>query len=232
MGGSTVTTTTTTSTGTSTEPITCPTSASEPAITGECELLLQDCAPGETCTVSNDGLSTFCRKEGGLKGAGKPCSPHAGLQECQAGYSCVGPEDGVGFCTRPCCPDNDQPCGGGDCNVELSFPGGLTVFMCSYSEQCTLFTASTCKNDQQCQLVYPQQGLAVCTIPAPNKVPEGGACAFVNECDSNQVCFGGFCRYNCNLSGGPSPGQGACPTEQTCNPVYMGTAGDVGVCSP
>lgn len=222
--------TTTTSTTTSTGPLTCADPVSIPPIVGGmCDLLQQNCLPGETCIPSADGTSTLCRKEGGLKGAGKPCTLNQGLQECQAGLFCVGPPDGVGICTRPCCQTDDQPCGGGDCNSEVNFVG-VTIFMCSYSEQCTLFAEDTCKNGQQCQLVYPTQGLAVCTLIAPEMVPPGGACNYINECGAAQVCIGGICRHNCKKSVGGAVGDGGCPDAQVCQDFYMGSAGDIGLC--
>ena len=221
-GATTSSSTTTTTSTTSTAPLTCSVAVTKPAIaTGECDLLQQNCPPGETCVPTMDGESTICRIGGGLKGPGKPCD---GDQECQAGLFCAG------FCTQPCCQADDQPCGGGDCNVELGVPGGIIVFTCSYSEQCTLFGPETCKNGQKCQFVYSDQGLAVCTIPAASSVEEGEPCAYVNECGASQVCYGGFCRYSCKLTGGATPGTGGCPASQACQDVYPPTAGDVGVC--
>jgi hypothetical protein len=225
-GGTGGATTTTTTTG----PLTCSVPVTMPAILEEqCNLLQQDCPAGSTCVPNATGTATLCRKEGGLKGTGKPCTLNSGLQECQAGLFCVGPPNGVGICTRPCCQADDQPCNGGDCNAEVNFPG-VTIFMCSYSVQCTLFAENACENGQQCQLVYPAQGLAVCVFPSPDMVPEGGPCSHVNECTSAQVCLGGACRYNCKLGGGGDPGSGGCSVGKTCQDLYMGTAGDIGVC--
>jgi hypothetical protein len=221
-GGDTGTTTTTTSTTTTTAPLTCSVPVTKPVIaTGECDLLQQNCAPGETCVPTMDGTSTICRIGGGLKGAGKACSTD---NECQAGLFCVG------FCTQACCQADDQPCGGGDCNIELGLAGGITLLTCSYSEECTLFAADSCKNGQKCQFVYANQGKAVCTIPAADPQAEGEPCAYINECGSMQLCYGGFCRYNCKLSGGGALGTGACPQGQACEEVFPASAGDVGVC--
>jgi hypothetical protein len=229
-GGSTGTTsTTTTTTTTMTGPITCKTPVSSPKISGKCDLLQQDCQIGETCVVTDDNKSTICRKGGGLKGPGKPCSTDA-IDECEAGLVCVGPQSGIGFCTRPCCPDNDQPCGGGKCDTNVTYQSGLIVTMCSYSAKCTLFGPETCKNGQKCQFVYSNQGLAVCTIPAPNDVPDGGDCMAVNECSEASVCYLGKCHYNCKLDVGGTPGTGGCPAGQTCKPAYPEAAGNIGIC--
>jgi hypothetical protein len=221
-GGDTGLTTTSSTTTTTAAPLTCAVPVTKPVIPkGECDLLQQDCPPGETCIPTMDGASTICRIGGGLKGAGKACTLN---EECQAGLFCVG------FCTQPCCQQNDQPCGGGDCNIELGLPGGVTLFTCSYSEECTLFGADTCKNGQKCQFVYPNQGQAVCTIPAASPAQEGEPCVYINECGSMQICFGGFCRYNCKLNGGGTPGTGGCPAGQACQDVLPPGAGGVGVC--
>lgn len=231
-GGATTTSSSTTTTSTMTAPLTCDESVTKPAIqNGECDLLQQDCPSGQTCRPTDDGMSTFCRKEGGLKGAGKPCEKGAGIQECQAGLYCVGPSEGLGFCTRPCCPSNDEPCGGGYCNVEVDFGAGLTVFMCSYAEQCDLFVPGECKNGQKCQFVYANQGLAVCTLQSENAVPEGEACGYVNECPEMAVCYAGLCRYSCAMNSSAQPGLGGCPAGQSCVAIYPNSP-DLGVCQP
>ncbi|MEZ4300758.1 MAG: hypothetical protein R3B70_37835 [Polyangiaceae bacterium] len=228
--GGTPTTTTESTTSTTTEPLTCNVSVSTPPLTGgECDMLLQDCAPGETC-IPGPNNQTYCKKGGGLKGPGKPCALVSGVDECQAGLFCIG-AGGVGICTRPCCRTTDKPCDGGDCNGKVNF-GNVVIDMCSYAVQCELFAETGCPTGQKCQLVYPNQGLAVCTLPAPKSVPEGETCEFVNECGGNQVCWGSLCRYNCMLTGGDAlpPGEGGCLAGQSCQAVYPAEAGDVGVC--
>ncbi len=226
-GATTSSTSSSTTTTTITAPLTCPDAITIPAITnGECDLLQQNCLPGETCQPTDDGQSTFCYKGGGLKGPGKPCIGAGGVQECQAGLFCIGPAN-ASFCTRPCCPTDDQPCGGGDCNGEVDF-GNIVVYMCSYSEQCTLFETGQCKNGQKCQFVYSVQGLAVCTLPSDNDQPDGGPCTHVNECGENSLCYANTCHYNCKIGGSGAPGLGGCPVGQTCFPAYPDYG--VGVC--
>jgi len=230
--GGVTTSSTTSSSSTMTVPLTCDEPVTKPVISnGECDLLQQDCPAFETCRPTEDGKSTFCRKEGGLKGPGKPCLQGAGVQECQAGLYCIGPAEGVGFCTRPCCTANDEPCAGGYCNIEVNFTGGLTIYMCSYAVQCDLFVPGQCKNDQKCQFVYAKQGLAVCTIQSENSVPEGGQCGYVNECPEMAVCYSGACRYNCQKDSVAAPGLGGCPADQTCSLIYPDSP-DIGVCQP
>lgn len=227
-GGSGGVTTTTSSTTTTTGPLVCPEPYTNPPITnGECDLLQQDCPAGQTCEPTDDGKSTFCYKGGGLKGPGKPCLQVQGIQECQAGLFCIGP-NGSAFCTRPCCPTDDKPCGGGDCNGEVNF-GNVVVYMCSYSEQCTLFQPGDCQNGTKCQFVYTAQGLSVCTLPSDMDQPDGGPCTHVNECPEASICYGNTCHYNCKIDGvGLAVGQGGCPAGQTCNPVYKDYG--IGVC--
>ncbi len=202
-----------------TAPLTCAESyATPPITTGECDLLQQNCPPGETCQPTDDGTSTICFKGGGLKGPGKPCIGGMNVQECQAGLFCIGPASGA-FCTRPCCPADDQPCGGGHCDVSVDF-GNVTVLMCTYSETCQLFKADQCKNGQQCQLLYPNLGLAVCTLPSDNQQPDGGPCGYVNECGESSICYGSTCHYNCLIGGSGAPGEGGCPVGQSCSPAY------------
>lgn len=235
-GGSTTTTggtggaaTTTTTTTTTTAPLTCSADVSKPPLDGDCDLLQQNCPPGKTCVPG--ATKTFCQSGGGLKGAGKTCNLNNGNNECQAGLFCIGAND-IGICTRPCCTDNNEPCGGGDCNGEVNF-GNVIVTMCSYSTQCTLFEEGTCADGLKCQLVYANQGLAVCTLPAPMNVAEGQPCQFVNQCGANQVCWASICRYNCLLTGGAvDPGKGGCPDTQACADLLPEAAGDVGVCQP
>ncbi|MBK8257813.1 MAG: hypothetical protein IPK82_34735 [Polyangiaceae bacterium] len=230
-GGATTTeTTSSTITSTTSTKLTCSVNVASPPFTGgECDMLAQDCPPGQTC-VPGPNAKTFCKKGGGLKGPGKPCNLVSGVEECQAGLFCIG-AGGIGICTRPCCRTTDEPCEGGDCNGKVDF-GDVVIDMCSYAVQCQLFAENSCPNGQQCQLVYPNQGLAVCTLPAPKSVPEGEPCEFVNECDTNLVCWVDTCRYNCLLVGGDGlpPGEGGCPAGQTCMLVYPPEAGDVGVC--
>lgn len=225
-GGLTMTMTTTTTTTTA---LTCSMPVSTPEITGDCDLLQQDCPPGKTCVPA--GTATVCQSSGGLKGPGKTCNLNNGTKECQAGLFCIGSFD-IGICTRPCCKETKEPCGGGDCNLNVNFPN-TTVTMCSYAETCTLFADGTCDPGLQCQLVYPMAGQAVCTLPAPVSALEGESCSAINECAASLVCFGGKCRYNCLLSGGVTePGKGGCPEMQTCSDAYPQVDNDYGVCQP
>lgn len=233
-GGDTTSTTTTSSTTSTTGPIMCLLGGvTQPAImAGECDLLQQDCPTGNTCVPTQDGKSTFCRFGGGLKSAGKDCTPDS-LDECQAGLFCIGPVDGVGTCTRPCCPGTDEPCNGGDCLNEVTYQSGLKVLMCTYFQTCTLFDPTSCPEGKLCQLFYPEQNRAVCTSAAPMPVPEGGTCKYINQCDAEQVCYQQkVCRYSCILGSNAAPGQGGCPAGQACQDVYMGVAGMFGVCQP
>jgi hypothetical protein len=201
---------------------------------GECDLLQQDCGAGMTCKVkpTGDTLTTECQSSSGLKGAAEAC---ASDDECQAGLLCIN-----GQCVAVCCPDNDQPCGGGQCSVQLSWNGTRYFTMiCSYSEQCELFTEDACPPGQECHIEDTTQGLVACTGPSPQQVDEGGICYFLNDCKDMQFCFsqdgnGGVCRYNCLLEAEPgtAPGLGGCPEGQTCQANYDFGVPGVSICLP
>lgn len=217
-GGSTTTTTT--------GPLTCASPVSDPPLTGDCDLLQQDCPIGETCVAALAG--TWCKSGGGLKGPGKTCNVANGNNECQAGLVCIGTSM-IGLCTRPCCPDTDEPCGGGECILSANY-NGVLVRMCYYSQTCTLFEPGTCPAGLQCQIVQKDSHpLPICTYPSDDSVSEGEACTHVNQCGEAQVCFNGKCRYSCKIDGSGEPGTGGCLAGQTCLGTYPDLP-DLGVC--
>jgi hypothetical protein len=154
--------------------------------------------------------------------------------ECQAGLFCAD------VCTPICCPDNQQPCNSGSCNVELHLDSGKGfVVVCSFNEQCTLLTKNACPKGFDCHLQDTNTGLSTCMPPSDMQVDEGGSCFYLNDCKDMQFCYGmhanepGNCRWNCRLSdkNKSAPGLGGCPKGQTCQAFDLGVP-DVGLCLP
>jgi hypothetical protein len=201
--------------------------------TGQCDLLQQDCPPGQSCRPQMMGgtFTTTCVMASGLKGAATAC---ANTDECEAGLFCV-----ANKCTPVCCADpGSTSCGGGTCNLDLTFTM-TTYFMrvCSFLQSCMLFTPGSCPAGEQCHLTDPMQGLAECIAPSGNPVMEGATCMYVNDCGESQLCLNemgmGVCRYNCDLTNWQTlqPGLGGCPAGRTCmNVGFMPP--NVGACRP
>jgi hypothetical protein len=238
-GASTTTPTTTTPTTTTTTtgaggqaPLTCAEKYTS-LKGGPCDLLAQNCGPGETCrpwSTANGGFTTKCLTNSGLKSRGATCHGDA---ECEAHLFCTGNQNIAGQCSPVCCPADDQPCGGGRCNLNVSLGPKDFVFQCTYLTACTLLTKDACPDGEDCHL-QDKEGYAACIAPSGTHAPEGGACQYINDCGDMQLCAQGVCRYNCMLGAagqGVAPGLGGCPTGQTCAEAQTGLAG-VGVCAP
>lgn len=239
--GSTTTTGSTTSGSTSSGPIVC----SDPVttITGECDLLQQDCPTGETCLVAqdpNDPMNSVAAcAPAGLVGLGQPCSPG----DCQEDMLCVG------TCTYVCCPFDaamgaNEPCGIGQCTLNVTFMGtDDSVFVCTYDEVCSFFDPNSCPAGKDCHYAGP--GLANCSVPSPPNYMDGDVCGGNgNDCPDSAICIDVdgpmmgddtlYCRYFCDtdLSGMPA-GLGGCPGGQTCDTgVYDFGFPGLGFCHP
>lgn len=237
-GSTTTTTTTTTTTGTGGGPLSC-TSMVTNIPSGECDLFQQDCPnSNQTCTFVQDGsgggggggTTTACQTANGLVTLGLPCASDG---ECAAGLFCIGDP---GKCTPACCPDNDQPCGPGQCNLTVNVNGGTDFFMaCTFSDMCTLFDPNSCVMGEDCHLGDP--GAAFCSQPSGANLMEGEACVYVNDCGDMQNCIGNmtdgfFCRYLCEIGSSAAPGLGGCPAGQTCDGSFDTGFTDVGACLP
>jgi hypothetical protein len=195
---------------------------------GECSLLAQNCGAGKTCVVNLDAqamtATTVCTTTNGFKPRGAACGTNS---ECQAGLICIDK------CTPICCPSNDEPCEGGECNINVTFNNStFTAMVCAYNDACQLFTEMACPMGEVC---HPADGLASCSTPSPNPVEEGEVCEFLNDCGDMQACIGQGaeyrCRYACMMGSMAAPGLGGCPAMQTCQPVDFGLP-DIGACSP
>jgi hypothetical protein len=200
---------------------------------GECDLLQQDCPMGSVCTVGPDGasLKTVCQPAaGGLKGKGSDCTTNS---ECKDGLSCI-----QKHCTPFCCPDNNQPCETGKCDIEVSFNAdkNLHANACSYLKVCNLFKGD-CPMGTECHLENSMACLSVCDSPAASHVDEGKPCKYRNDCGDSQFCNNnapdaGVCRYFCDTkaAGGTAAGKGGCPPMRTCKPINSGCM-NLGFCS-
>lgn len=200
---------------------------------GPCDLLQQDCGPGQTCRpwAVGNSYTTKCLANSGLKSRGAPCSSD---QECEAQLFCTGNVNSPGQCAPICCPDTDEPCGGGKCNLSVQLGPTDFIMLCTYLTQCTLLTANACAKGTECHLQDSKQGYAACVAPSGTHVAEGQACQYINDCGDMQLCDVGKCRYNCFLGGagqGLSPGLGGCLAGQTCVDKGTGIEG-IGVCQP
>ena len=200
---------------------------------GPCDLLQQDCEPGKSCRPQQavGGYTTKCYSDVGLKGPAEACTAD---NECQAGLFCIADQ-----CRAICCPENDEPCNGGACNLNVSWAGSDSfTFMCSYSLACVLFTEDACPEGYECHLEDTQQGLVGCIQPSGQQVEEGGDCNFLNDCKDMQFCFGqngeqNVCRYNCDLTTPEAaPGLGGCPAGQKCLENINFGIPSVSVCVP
>lgn len=189
----------------------------------ECDLLAQDCPPGQGCIEVPDGASfvAACRSTNGLKDERLPCEFS---NECKPGLACV-----FGRCSPHCCPDNDEPCGGGDCNVVIEF-GIFQSLFCSFTRQCQPFQPDACPEGEGC-FINAEQNLSSC-IPFSRMPPggEGEPCSALNACDDQMSCTG-VCRFNCIVgAAGLEPGEGGCPEGQGC--LVQPGVDIYGVCAP
>jgi hypothetical protein len=235
QGGHGGATTTSSSGGGGSAPLTC--SVAYTNITdGVCDLLSQNCEPGRVCGVATmGGVKTICRSSsGGLKDKGMACQGDA---ECKDGLFCY-----VSRCSPYCCPATDEPCGGGTCDINVSFGSGKYAMACSYSQACVLFQGQ-CPDGEDCHISNAQQGLAVCEVPSDSYVAEGEVCLYRNDCGDAQQCnkappdLGdgdtGRCRYNCLVDSwqGLTPGLGGCPATQTCTSLGASQLPNIGLCT-
>jgi len=215
------------SSSTGVAPILCNSSYSTVIPSDECDLLQQDCAPGRHCTWKSAGggkFTTTCEERGGLKNLGAECAIDA---ECEAGLFCI-----FGVCTPVCCPQTDEPCAGGNCNLNLSLDTNDVIRVCTYSKQCTPLTAEACPEDTGCHFEEPQ--VATCIPGSGEDVPEGGTCVALNDCANMQQCSPeeDVCRFICLLEqNSQPPGFGGCLQGQTCRTSDAIGLDGLGICA-
>ncbi len=206
------------------------------SVLGECDLYLQDCPPDETCTIALDGQTNMlvaqCVLADGLKPLGESCT---GNGQCQRGLQCVGD-----ICTPVCCQDNDEPCQGGSCNINVNDPDfGFLFYACSYAQSCTLLDPTSCPDGQDCH--FEQAGFATCSNPSPDPKQDGEACEFRNDCPDSSICLnptmpnsdtGKVCTFHCTPNSTAQPGLGGCPQGQQCKTNVDFGFPNIGYCAP
>lgn len=203
-------------------------------ITGSCDLLNSECPPDQFCNVVGSGTSatTSCQPNstGNVPKAGD-CTMQS---ECGPGLVCL-----LDKCTPFCCRDNNEPCEGGLCDVQVDYGGGKWAFVCSYRPACQLFMETCEEPDTYCHPVDYQTGLAVCDQPSPGGlVAEGEMCEFRNDCGESAVCHSdATCRDLCDYPnwqtldvphGGCAMGRTCMPYGDAMSPGFPG----LGVCEP
>ncbi len=188
-----------------------------PAI--DCDLLAQDCPPGNKC--SSNGDVTFCAPLDPSPGVpGDACTITAkGVDSCAAGSFCW--VDKV--CHAICSPDADPSCPPGQACINGDGLAQLCVASCNPLIQ-------DCPEGQEC--VIPSSNLPVC---APDISGAGGepgdVCEFTNGCDPGNQCDQTDSVPACAGSSCCAPFCDAslpvttCPMGQTCLIFYAaGTA--------
>ena len=213
------------------------------AVKGECDIVLQDCAPQQECVVDNSGV-TVCQPVQGSQQLekGRACCPNTAGNPCLPGLTCVGSAcvDGgpaTARCSPACCKGDDQHCGAsvpegiaGACDLTLVDPTSSKELyqVCTYRQRCEPFQVEPCKAGETC-LVEDMAGTASCVTSAgkTNRQP----CSFGNECADGLICLGdpdaSVCHYACVLPGSANPfdasvqnggpGAGGCPVNEKCN---------------
>jgi hypothetical protein len=171
---------------------------SSPVVTGNCEpvqgpacdLVLQNCAPGDAgptqcfvATAADGGYTTACvdvaPSQHLVKGHG--CCPASSALQCDQGLECIGdpnqPCDGggppPGRCTPHCCSGGDASddflCGS---SVPEGYPGHCDTlvvngsdqglyYACTYDIPCEPFRLEPCPSGSTCEIVDPS-GTAQC----------------------------------------------------------------------
>jgi hypothetical protein len=187
-----------------------------------CDPLALGCGAGSACDLDDQG-ALGCYPAVGAGTLFSPCATH---DDCGTGLSCHGDR-----CTRPCCKSlEDDICGpSGDCDLTVS-NSTKTAFVkvCSFGPPCTPWSGGVgCAPPETRCGVPAQVHDPVCAAPSGNLTSPtlGKACEYTNDCDDSQACTSGVCHWLCKVQdlgappagtvGGP-PGQGGCPTGETC----------------
>jgi hypothetical protein len=207
----------------------CPGAGTTTVPLGDCDLLQQDCPVGAGCEpvpIGGGEWQSQCVFENGLKEAGDFCSTGS---QCKPGLECV-----FDKCVPPCCPDNDEPCQGGLCNVinDQNY-GPYEVYFCSFLTSCELFDPTSCDNGVEGNCYPTPNGYSFCAPPGPDVGGEGEPCENLNGCEANMFCAGALnsvCRWACYLDMSSTvAGEGGCPMGQTCGDVNFGIP-NIGLC--
>ena len=216
----------------------------------ECDVLKQDCAPGEKCTAWNDdgGMSwnaTKCVPVTGDKLPGEVCMTDggatSGIDNCEAGAMCWDVEaNGMGICRALCTGTPDAPV------CELGFQcfvtsGESLIFVCLPPCDPLL---QDCPDDDLC---LPSGDRFFCLPDASGDMGKtNDPCEFQNACDKGLVCLStpsassacmpgsqGCCQPFCDFTAMdkcPNPDQKCVQWFDPMMPIPPGFE-DVGVCA-
>lgn len=185
-------------------------------LTGECDLVLQDCPPASGAArecvavrLQDGGVTAACVAVSATKSIQKGypcCSAPDGTDSCVGGLTCVGGEsctDGgapTGRCSPRCCVGDDGICGsdsvsGASGRCSLTIVGDKVdpqYRVCSYANICRPFGVTPCSQGHVC-VVTDTSGTATCSqIFAPNGgtgATFGRPCAAANGCVDGLACL-------------------------------------------
>ncbi len=228
-----------------------------PGHTYECDLFMQDCPPGEKCTVWADDGGDMVNATKCVPvvddpiGTDEPChaqgTPYSGVDDCDLGEYCldVDPKTLEGICVPFCVGDEANPTcedPSRECQICGDWCLPVCLGQCSPLEQ-------DCPPGQAC---YPVQEEWTCAPDASGETGGyGDPCEFINVCDPGLICLdssvappglpcegaAGCCTEVCDLSdpAGDLQCMGAAG-GQTCQSWYAeGTAPagyeNVGACA-
>ena len=219
-------------------------------ISGECDLVSQNCTAGNECVVvdvGDGGSGTKCEPVGsGALVKGSTCTA-SGSNPCVKGSTCIS-----GRCAPACCFGDNSVCGNsipegftGECNMNIVDSNNKTLYSaCSYNAACKPFGIQSCPTDYTC-LVKDQSGTSTCSsIYQPPGKAEGVACSAANDCKDGMMCLttgdaGSVCTYVCYKGGGPydagissgASGKGGCTLlKKTCGGSITGLPTWLGIC--
>jgi hypothetical protein len=213
---------------------------------GECDLLAQDCATGETCVYALPEMgATVPQTEcapivgAGAEEGGACCA----LNSCDTGLVCVGAEEtapgtctSMGTCRRYCCGSSTDCAAGQVCG---GFGGGFMGGICRTIDGCNLVDQTGCEGMSGTGCYPATGGATQCVRPTAVMAAEGATCEVANDCVPGTACFtvtpggGGMarsiCLRFCEIGGGaagcPMSGGMAC---QMARDLPTGT----GICPP
>jgi hypothetical protein len=181
--------------------------ACEP-VKGSCSLVLQNCGPGQQCTVTSSDV-TACGPTDPAQhiAKGYPCCPPAtgsGAKDpCLPGLVCVGDpciaDAGGGRCSPYCCAGDDTPCATspegfpGHCDeTVVDMATGQPLYdICEYAPPCKPLGILPCPAGYAC-LVDDTSGGAKCTQifnGGASAAQEGQPCMYRNSCADGLMCL-------------------------------------------
>ena len=121
-----------------------------------------------------------------------------------------------------CCKEHQHELGpGGQCSISLTLGPKYWVYVCGYSEPCTLWL-NDCPEQEACHALITD-GTASCSPPSSGSfVAEGASCSARNDCGDSQACVShegsvNRCRYLCKR--GDSPWDAGLPTRSQAKEV-------------